>query len=148
VKALTLTQPWASLVMAGVKRIETRSWPVPLALRQPGARIVVHASKGWTSADRQFAADLMARGVLPERWVTTARGSHHADLPLGVALGTVRLDGMGTTTTIVRVWELTDLERELGDYSLGRYGWLLADPEPFPEPVPCKGALGLWEYRA
>ena len=39
------------------------------------------------------------------------------------------------------------LEEELGDYSPGRWVWVLANPKPFPEPIPARGALGLWEWE-
>lgn len=42
-KALTLHQPWASLIALGVKTIETRSWRAPQALI--GQRIAIHAGK-------------------------------------------------------------------------------------------------------
>ena len=43
-------------------------------------------------------------------------------------------------------WELTDKEYAFGDYTPGRWGWLLSDPVLFNEPIPAKGKLGLWEY--
>jgi hypothetical protein len=43
------------------------------------------------------------------------------------------------------VWRLTDQERAFGDYTSGRFAWLLANIRALPEPVPAKGALGLWE---
>lgn len=133
-KALTLTQPWATLVILGIKRWETRGWcPSPENRR---GRIAVHAAKGWTKADREFAAELHEDGVLPVA---------PADLPLGALLGTVRLDGLARTTTAVTYPEVTDLEQELGDYSPGRYAWQLGDPRPLPEPLPWRGALGLWD---
>ena len=42
-KALTLHQPWASLIAHGVKSIETRSWAPPQSL--VGQRIAIHAGK-------------------------------------------------------------------------------------------------------
>ena len=41
-------------------------------------------------------------------------------------------------------WDLTEQEHAFGDYSAGRFGWLLSNPIVFPEPIPCKGNLGLW----
>ena len=41
-KAITLHQPWASLIAEGVKTIETRSWAPPAALW--GERIAIHAA--------------------------------------------------------------------------------------------------------
>lgn len=44
-KALTIRQPWASLIALGVKTIETRSWRAPQALI--GQTIAIHAGKSW-----------------------------------------------------------------------------------------------------
>ena len=43
VYAITLHQPWASLIALGIKTVETRSWPAPTRL--VGQRIAVHAGK-------------------------------------------------------------------------------------------------------
>ncbi len=43
-KAISLWQPWASLLVLGLKRFETRSFPFPGAVR--GQRVAIHASKG------------------------------------------------------------------------------------------------------
>lgn len=149
-RALTLTQPWATLVIRGRKQVETRSWSTPY--RGP---LAIHAAAGWTADDREFAADLMDAGVLPQGWVTTNR-SIKPDLPLGRILGTVRLVGVIPTFALVEYGPRTNiaqhvigpLEREYGDYSPGRFAWLLADVEPFPEPIPARGALGLWDWSA
>lgn len=62
--ALTLTQPWASLVVLGEKRYETRSWRPPAA--RIGERIAIHAAAGWAAIDRRIPA----RGALGLwRWV-------------------------------------------------------------------------------
>jgi hypothetical protein len=41
--AVSLWQPWASLIAVGAKTIETRSWPAPKGLI--GQRIAIHAAK-------------------------------------------------------------------------------------------------------
>lgn len=41
-KALTLWQPWASLIACEAKEAETRSWPAPASL--VGCRIAIHAA--------------------------------------------------------------------------------------------------------
>ncbi|MCM1566061.1 MAG: hypothetical protein NC238_08975 [Dehalobacter sp.] len=43
--------------------------------------------------------------------------------------------------------EVTGNELAFGDYTPGRYAWILADVNPLPEPIPAKGALGLWEWE-
>lgn len=139
-KALTLTQPWASLVIEGVKRYETRGWQT--AYRGP---LAIHAAKGWTSEDRDFLSDLIRSGVLRNR--PTAR------TPLGAVLGIVELEDVFSTDS-GPYWDwdagigLTGYtEADLGDYSPRRFAWRLRVVEPFPEPIPAKGALGLWDWR-
>ena len=137
-KALTLTQPWASLVILGIKHWETRGWR-PRGI-DPGDRIAIHAAKGWTRADIDFAFELASRNVLP----LALHAEPDTDLPRGAVLGTVRL--IGAHLTGIKHMEPGPIERLLGDYSPGRWVWELADPQPFPEPIPARGMLGLWEW--
>ena len=44
-KALTIWQPWATLIMAGAKRYEFRGWPAPDWM--VGKRMVIHAAARW-----------------------------------------------------------------------------------------------------
>ena len=134
-KALTLTQPWASLVMEGAKRYETRSWTT--SYRGP---LAIHAAKG--GADRAFTVELIRGGVLR----TTSL------LPLGSVLGIVRLKDVHSTDHGPywdwdrRIPLTAYTEAELGDYSPHRFAWELRVIEVFPEPIPARGALGLWEW--
>jgi hypothetical protein len=41
---------------------------------------------------------------------------------------------------------LTMEEKAFGDYSEGRYAWMLEDAVQFDEPIPAKGTLCIWEY--
>lgn len=125
-KALTLTQPWASLVMLEEKRIETRSWPTAFK-----GRIAIHAAKGWKAADREFAANVLP---IPFAMVTRA-----------AVLGTCELV---RCLTITEAWAatLTSKERQFGDYTPGRFAFLLEDVQVFPHPIVARGALGLWNW--
>jgi hypothetical protein len=38
-------------------------------------------------------------------------------------------------------------ERSFGDYTPGRYAWILTNIKPLPAPIPAKGALGLWDWE-
>lgn len=69
-RALTVKQPWASLIASGVKRIENRTWKPPKTLA-PGERFAIHAGSGW---DKRGEAHTAARrGELPQgRVVCTA----------------------------------------------------------------------------
>ncbi len=127
-KALTLTQPWASLVALGHKQIETRSW----STNYRGA-LYIHAAKGFPRWARDFAGEAQAGGRLP------------AELPLGVLVATARLVDVRPTDD--PALELSSLERRFGDYHPGRFAWLLEDIEPLAEPIPWRGALGLFNVQ-
>jgi hypothetical protein len=150
-KAITLTQPWATLVAIGAKRIETRSWRTDY--RGP---LAIHAAKGFPLAARGLRHDgpfyqaLWDAGIKPDM-----------PLPIGAIVATCELvsvvttqlvktpGGMGWSAPDGRIYDftLTDEERAFGDYSNGRYAWLLADVRPLAEPILVKGALGLWEWE-
>ena len=124
-KALTLTQPWATLLALGHKRVETRSW----STRYVGP-VAIHAAKGYPVWAREFAAEEHAFGRLPSR------------IPRAAVVAVAVLQGCRFTQDIAP--QVSALERRLGDYSPGRYAWLLSDIVALSEPIPCLGALGLW----
>lgn len=120
--ALSLTQPWASLVVSGRKRWETRGWRT-----HHRGRVIIHASK-----------------LMPP-WARGAALGFDLDpaaLPKGVLLGAVTIVRM-VPTEEARLM-LPDEELAMGDYSDGRWAWELADPVALPEPIPGRGALSLW----
>jgi hypothetical protein len=131
VKALTLWQPWASLVVHGVKRYETRSW----STRHRGL-LAIHSAKRAMSAGEfeRFAALLVPLGY-----------ERAKDLPRGRVLGTVEVVSVQRTTEIRDRLDAPELL--LGDYSSGRYAWELGDPHMLPVPVPVRGRQGLWTVQ-
>ena len=150
-KALSIMQPWATLIAQGAKRIETRGWAT--SYRGP---LAIHASKGlpgWVvdivRSEPQFANAL---GNLLD-----PRGKVLGDLPRGCIIAICQLVSVKFIGANADGWswtgpdghqfsyQLTDRERALGDYTPGRYAWLLADMRPLDAPVPARGALGLWE---
>lgn len=128
---LTLSQPWASLVACGYKRIETRSWRT--YYRGP---ILIHAAKSMPKAGRELAVGLTEEGL---------QFGDVDHLPRQVILARAKL------ADVVRVEDLTGeqlygyegWERDLGDYSPGRFGWILEAVTP-TEHVHAVGMLGLW----
>lgn len=134
-KALTLHQPWATLVAIGAKQIETRSWRTHY--RGP---LAIHAAKkSPLGAVRlafynPFYAALKAGGYEPFK-----------PLPAGVVVATCRLVDC---RLIVRIADWPDEpEVELGDYRPGRYMWLLEEVEKLEPPVPARGRQGVWEWK-
>ena len=130
-KALTLTQPWASLVALGYKRVETRSWRT-----QYRGPIAIHAAKGFPTEARRFAEVERAIGRVPAR------------IPRGAVVCIIDLvDCQPAEEVALRI---SGLERHLGDYAPSRWAWLF-DPvslRSLPNPIPARGALSLWEWEA
>ena len=137
-KALTIQQPWATLVAIGAKRIETRSWRT--SYRGP---LAIHAAKGFPKWARQFTTAPVCYETV--RRFTAAQGSGtFPAYPTGVVLATCTLVDC---VPIRGVEPVSELERAFGDYSDGRYAWMLANVVPLPTPISAKGALGLWEWE-
>lgn len=123
-KALTLTQPWATLVISGRKRVETRSWSTSIR-----DRIAIHAAKSMPWWAIEVAVEFGLDAHL---------------LPRGAVLGTVAIADVLPTEEIRDA--LSDQELAYGEYSPGRFAWLLEDPHALETPVPSTGALGFWRW--
>ena len=163
-KAITLWQPWASLIAVGVKTSETRSWAAPQSLW--GERIAIHAAKrlflfkdteGWPNELQDAVSDMIDREYA--MW--------KGNLPLGAVVATARLRYCGQVTEeesshplihgkakcAVKargVWyhDFVDHQRHdgLGDYSLGRWVWFLGDVQRILPVIPARGYQGFWEW--
>lgn len=147
-KAMTLTQPWASLVAIGAKRIETRSWGTNY--RGP---LAIHAAKGLTPVGGlEGLKDLCQTPPFCDELL--AAGIHFAtDLPRGGVLAVcalvtcIRLDDDLTVRDVLLLPSAAPHERAFGDYSVGRFAWVLADVQRLPDPLSARGALGLWDWQ-
>jgi hypothetical protein len=149
--ALTLTQPWATLIAIGAKRVETRGWRTPYR-----GRLGIHAAKGLGPIGGLYELRRLCHtppffDALKDHVPVDGSDDYGArifvdDLPRGVLLGfTELLDCVPTTG--MEAAALSDQERAFGDYSPGRWAWLLGDFEPLPEPEKLGGALSLWSIE-
>ena len=144
-KALTLWQPWASLVLTrdftGVpwKRIETRGW----ATNYRGL-LAIHASK---RTDFGFFKDLSPVGRIKFGKAGLVNEEDLTELPHGAVIGKVELLDCIPIERLYGTPYDAPQERSFGDWSPGRYGWLLAAPVLFDEPIPAKGKQGLWNWE-
>lgn len=131
--ALSLTQPWASLMALDQKRIETRSWKTSYR-----GWIAIHASKGFPRECQALAMQQPFASALAGGGYQTVR-----DLPLGAVLAVVHLDDCWITRKLLAS-PLGELEELFGDYSAGRYGFVTSRCQRLHEPIPMKGALSIW----
>jgi hypothetical protein len=136
-KAITLTQPWATLVAIGAKRIETRSW----ATNYHG-EIAIHAAKGWTKDVVKLAMTEPFKGTLLD-----AGYKLFSLLPRGsvVAVATL-VCCMRTEDVPILPPNRQFLETAFGDFTPRRFAWMLENVRALKEPIPAKGALGLWDW--
>lgn len=134
-KALSLWQPWASLVVLGLKRWETRSWSTEY--RGPLAIHAARALKRRECLRPYFSVPLSARG-----W-------EFETLPRGYLIGTVELvDVVRTETLIEPRGQLTEFELLAGNFAPGRFAWKLERPVLLDQPLIVRGRQGLFELPA
>ena len=125
-KALTIKQPWATLIMQGDKRFEFRSWRTHYR-----GDLLIHAGKG---IDKE-AMKRLAK-YLP------------SELPTGKILGKVKLVDcvkMSPEFKELLLKENSDIYTK-SSFS-ENYGWKLDNVEVFSKPIDAKGKLSLWEYE-
>ena len=142
VKALTMTDPWGTLVALGAKQIETRSWSTPH--RGPMAIHIARTLPPEAAACCQeppFRQALEAGGY---RWQPDTGGQNSWGLPLGHIVAVVWLDEVVRITPMFRVEEP---ERSFGNYCQGRYAWIFSAVYRLPRPLPARGSLGVWEWQ-
>lgn len=150
--AISLHQPWASLIAVGRKPFETRSWAPPSKLI--GRRIAIHAAKKPVDADDR-------------EW---ARRCGAPDLPLGAVVCTAILAGAyqcgrhcqdqgGRNCAVIAsvrhgsrhqnvAWLTAGIPvDEYGDYAASRWAWWLTGIERLDPPIPARGAQGFWNWQ-
>jgi hypothetical protein len=135
VKALSIRNPWALLIVAGIKPVENRTWATkyrgPLAIH-------AGATKAWEAVREELsalapdelvrvgnaAAFCLGEDVLNAKW---------RDIPHGALIGTVDLVDI-----------VTDHPSRYANHLPGTFHWVLANPRPM-KAVPLKGQLGLFD---
>ncbi len=135
-KVITLWQPWASLIVEGKKHIETRSWKTDYR-----GLIGIHAAKiPYIPYGLNYNAILKAQHQeLLDKY---------RDLPRGEIIGYARLTHCiqiteGFASVVKRD---NPSEYAFGDYTPGRYAWLLEDIIKLPESILAKGKQRLWNH--
>ncbi len=153
-RAISLWQPWASLLVFGLKRFETRAYPFPASLR--GHRIAIHAAKKDVAMDPQFA-----RAVFQ---MLTDAGMSRDQVAFGAIVGTLELRDayqMGSHiegASRSRLWDVKELvdrrcpasvdvatEAALGDFRLDRWAWECVKPHALAKPIPYMGKQGFFD---
>lgn len=131
-KALTIHQPFASLIMIGAKTEELRSWST-----SHRGDLAIHAASHYTEEDEDFFYSFPIKQIFSKMGF---RSFYY--LPRAAVLGSVTLASVKPFDPII--------DTVLSYFKKGKFRWILHHPKPFtmstriPEhPVP--GQPGLWE---
>ena len=169
-KTLTLHQPWASLVAVGAKTIETRSCPTKYR-----GRLAIHAATRKPTMDDVYAPTLAegwrrldGAGLVPLPLGAIVATCKLVDVVPILAPGEDPSPGVDRYVPHVAEtqrgalwhwkgkncyaatprWDVTDVsdQRPYGDFTPGRYAWILADIKPTTERCPGCWGRGSWPY--
>jgi hypothetical protein len=131
-KALSIKQPWTYAILHLGKRIENRTWAPPASVI--GQTIALHAS----AKDDQAGY----RDVFQIAGVRVGR-----DVTRGAVVATAKVIGwidQRGNFSVPSNYPILALD---GKWFFGPIGWILDDIKPLDQPIPAKGALGLWEWK-
>ena len=117
---LTVKEPWASLIAAGTKRIENRTWETKY--RGP---LAIHAGKSPASPSAL-------------EWLEDN----------GIVVPSLVYGKIVAVVNLIDCVELDDLPGDLVDdvFAEGPWCWILADARLVTPPIAAKGKLGLWRF--
>lgn len=164
-KAITVWQPFASLLAYGGKRFETRSWAIsyrgPIAIHAASLSTRSVINRCFPVASYTFHPDYHAKEQLLKA-LSEVFGvpygkimDHLKTLPTGAVVATANLIGCHEIARINEkncycdcnrkgVWiDVTDQEVVFGNWVHGRYAWEFSDMKIIT-PVPARGRQGLW----
>lgn len=128
-KVLSIREPYASLIMNGKKRIETRSWRTNYR-----GEFLVHSSLGKMAGKDKYndiVNDLIS----------------DMDMNYGYIICKCKLvDCIYMDEEFIRFIKDNRTEYAVGEYKVGRYAWVLEDVEPIKK-IRTKGKLNFWNYE-
>lgn len=146
--AITLWQPWASLVVHGLKPFEWRGRPCPRSI--VGQTVVIHAGAPdpRKAIKHLLTSDANIEGscgpgcdVLEIRAALDRALSCPALLPRCAGLGTVRIGEPQRADVIYHRHGL-----RIGGEGPWNFGWPLTEVQRWDEPVSCRGFQGFWPW--
>ena len=139
VPVLTLWEPWASLIVAGFKRHETRHWSTKVR-----GRVAIHAAKR-VVLDVAPELDELCNFALGAGWRRTR--------PLGCVLAVANLKGCFAADHLAEgrpplLSAVQDCDHLAGNFDDGRFGFCLDDVRPLICPLPLTSRqTPLWSWR-
>lgn len=125
-KAISIKQPWASLIVHGIKDIENRTWKCPQ--KYIGQRVLIHAS----SSKPVFRYSFLQYDIIRRTSQSLIFNCTYDGFPKGAIIGSVVI--ADCVRNHPSVWA-----------EKGCWNWVLKDAVLFEKPVMnMKGKLILW----
>ena len=125
-KAISIKEPFASLIASGVKKIETRSWKTNYR-----GELFIHASKIPVQALR----DNILKDVTKDMNLNCGNIICKCNL----------VDCVYMDEKFIENIKQNPIEYSVGEYKIGRYAWILEDIELIV-PIPINGKLNVWNF--
>ncbi|KAG8061933.1 hypothetical protein GUJ93_ZPchr0003g17473 [Zizania palustris] len=136
---LTMHQPWASLLVHGIKRVEGRSWPSPVAGRR---RLWIHAASKVPDPDTIRAMEDFYREIYAVDGITQITFPQH--YPVSRLLGCVEVVGCVTSQELAS-WEYVPQSVRLE--ALTDFCWLCENPQKLVVPFEMRGYQGVYNLE-
>lgn len=163
-KAITIWQPWASLLAIGAKQYETRSWETkyrgPIAIhaaKKDPCNIPLLGLEAFEEAAKEelekaglawcllHTGSVIATAELVNCWHIVYNPGTNVDIAKHIPVG-AELDVPRKHPDFGRYIVPTEKEMLFGDWTPGRYAWELANVKLLPKPIRAKGAQRLWNW--
>lgn len=129
-KVLSIIEPWGTLIAENQKLIETRSW----ATKYRG-ELYFH-----TSSKKINLKDIKVKELL----------SFIPDLKINyghIILKCELVDCIYMDQKFIEEIKKNPKEYICGEYSIGRYAWVLKNIQKIEKPIPAKGHLNIWNFE-
>jgi hypothetical protein len=171
-KAITIWQPWASLLACGAKKYETRSWktdyrgPIAIHVAKKDARSIVRElpyeiltpiyaalyremglHQGSLSGLEAVQGCIIATAELVNCWHIVYHPGTNIDIAKHIPIGAESMTNDKHAQDFGDYFVPTEQEMMFGDWTPGRYAWELANVQMLSKPIPAKGKQRLWEWE-
>lgn len=123
-KCLSVSQPYADLIISGKKTIELRTW------------------------NTKFRGEFLVHAPIKIKEEACERlGIDKSSLRIGVIIGRVEIYDVKSYNSIRELKRDQDKHLASEEFLCHRYGFLLRKPQALRVPVPYKGSLGFFEVK-
>lgn len=129
-KVLSLTEPYATLIKKGYKKVETRSWKTSYR-----GELYIHASS--TKIPKITRKNVELMNLINDTNLNYGNIICKCNLVDCIKM---------TNEYIANMKENNYKEFICGEYSEGRYAWILDDIQVLKDPLKAKGHLSIWNY--